>query len=132
MTVRQYLLENVYILPAELGMSVLRQLRKTSGEKNQTLMKVNLLLKNYVQVTFEFKICCLYCCQSITEREFTKAFQAMSKNREFDKKVLEVSRKRNDALVVSVKGRIRFTTDLHAAGPVYHMPAIHLLEQVKI
>ena len=68
----------------------------------------------------------------LKEREFTKAFQVMSNNREFDKKVQEVSHKRNDALFVSVKGRIRFITDLHAAGPVYHMPAIHLLEQVKI
>ena len=44
----------------------------------------------------------------------------MSKNREFDKKVLDVCDKRNDALAISVKGRIRFTTDLHAADAVYH------------
>ena len=61
--------------------------------------------------------------QAITEREFRdrKAFQVMSKNREFDKKVLEVDDKRNDALAISVKGRIRFTTDLHAADAVYHI-----------
>ena len=41
----------------------------------------------------------------------------MSENREFDKKVLEVCDKRNDALAISVK-RIRFTTDLHAADVV--------------
>ena len=44
----------------------------------------------------------------------------MSKNREFDKKVIEVCDKRNDALAISVKGGIRFTTDLHAADAVYH------------
>ena len=44
----------------------------------------------------------------------------MSENREFDKKVLDVCDKRNDALAISVKGRIRFTTDLHAANAVYH------------
>ena len=44
----------------------------------------------------------------------------MSKNREFDKKVVEVCDKRNDALGISVTGRIRFTTDLHAADAVYH------------
>ena len=64
----------------------------------------------------------MHYCQAITEREFRdrKAFQVMSKNREFDKKVLEVDDKRNDALAISVKGRIRFTTDLHAADAVYH------------
>ena len=64
----------------------------------------------------------MYCCQAITEREFRdcKAFQVMSKNREFDKKILEVCDKRNDALAISVKGRIIFTTDLHAAVAVYH------------
>ena len=72
--------------------------------------------------SFEFKTCYLYCCQAITERQFRdrKAFQVMSKNREFDKKVLEVCDKRNDALAISVKGRTRFTTDLHAADAVYH------------
>ena len=44
----------------------------------------------------------------------------MSKDREFDKKVLDVCDKRNDALAISVKGRIRFTTYLHAADAVYH------------
>ena len=64
----------------------------------------------------------MYCCKAITEREFRhcKAFQVMSKNREFDKKVVEVCDKRNDALGISVTGRIRFTTDLHAADAVYH------------
>ena len=42
----------------------------------------------------------------------------MSENREFDKKVLEVCDKRNHALAISVKRRIRFTTDLHAADVV--------------
>ena len=42
----------------------------------------------------------------------------MSKIREFDKKVLEVCDKRNDALAISVKGRIRFITDLNAADAV--------------
>ena len=47
-------------------------------------------------LSFEFKICCLYCYQAFTEREFRyhKAFQVMSKNRELDKKVLEVFDKR--------------------------------------
>ena len=74
--------------------------------------------------SFEFKNCCLYCCQANTEREFrdSKAFQVMPKNREFDKKVLEVCDKKNDALAISVKERIRFTTDLHAADAVYHTP----------
>ena len=33
--------------------------------------------------SFEFKTCCLYCCQAITERKFRdcKAFLVMSKNR---------------------------------------------------
>ena len=44
----------------------------------------------------------------------------MSKNREFDKKVVEVCDKRNDAPGILVKGRIRFTADLHAADAVYH------------
>ena len=44
----------------------------------------------------------------------------MSKNREFDKKILEVCDKRNNALAISVKGRIRFVTYLHAADAVYH------------
>ena len=42
----------------------------------------------------------------------------MSKNREFDKRVLEVCDKRNGALAISVKERIRLTTDLHAVGAV--------------
>ena len=42
----------------------------------------------------------------------------MSKKKEFDKKVLEVCVKRNNALAISVKGRIRFTTNLHAADTV--------------
>ena len=72
--------------------------------------------------SFEFKTCCLYCCQVITETKFRnhKASQVMSKNREFEKKVLEVCDKRNDAVAISVKGRIRFATDLHAAHAVYH------------
>ena len=63
----------------------------------------------------------MYCYQAFTEREFRdhKAFQVMSKNRKLDKKVLEVCDKRNDALAISVKRRIRFTTDLHAADAVY-------------
>ena len=61
-------------------------------------------------------------CQAITEREFSdlKAFEVMSKNREFEKKVLELCEKRNEALAILVKGRIRFTTDLHAADTDYH------------
>ena len=39
----------------------------------------------------------------------------MSKKREFDKKVLEVCDKRNNPVAFSVKGRIRFVTDLHAS-----------------
>ena len=72
--------------------------------------------------SFEFKTCCLYCCEVITEREFRdrKALQVMSKNRELDKKALEVCDKRNNALAISVKRRIRFTTDLHAADAVHH------------
>ena len=64
----------------------------------------------------------MYCCQAIRERQFRdcKAFQVTSKNREFDKKVLEVCGKKNDALGISVKGTTRFTTDLHAADAVYH------------
>ena len=60
-------------------------------------MKDNLLLTSS---SFEFKTYCLYCCQAIAEREFRdrKASQVMSKNREFDKKVLEVCDKRNDAV----------------------------------
>ena len=50
--------------------------------------------------------------------ETAKLFQVMSKNREFDKKVIEVCDERNDALAISVKGRIRFFTDLHAADAV--------------
>ena len=52
----------------------------------------------------------MYCCQAITEREFRdqKAFQLTSKNREFDKKVLEVCDKRNGSIAISIKGRIRF------------------------
>ena len=71
-------------------------------------------------LSLEFKTSCLYCCQAITEREFRdrQAFQVMSKNREFDNKVLEVCDKRNDALAISVKERIRFTTDLHAGDTV--------------
>ena len=46
--------------------------------------------------SFEFKTCCLYCCQVVTERKFRdcKAFLVVSKNREFDKKVLEVCDKK--------------------------------------
>ena len=44
----------------------------------------------------------------------------MSNNREFDKKVLQVCDKRNDAIAISVKGRIRFTTHLHVADAVCH------------
>ena len=64
----------------------------------------------------------MYCCQAIRERQFRdcKAFQVTSKNREFDKKVLEVCDKKNDALGISVKGTTIFTTDLHAADAVYH------------
>ena len=56
----------------------------------------------------------------------------MSKNREFDKKVLEVCDKRNDALANWVKGRIRFTTDLYAADAVYHTTCDSSLELTKI
>ena len=50
MTVGQYLLKNVYILSAKLGMLILRQLSKTLSKKIQTLIKDNLLLKRYIQV----------------------------------------------------------------------------------
>ena len=84
--------------------------------------------------SFEFKTCCLQSCQANTEREFRehKVIQVMSKNREFDKKVLEVCAKRNDALANWVKGRIRFTTDLHAADAVYHTTCDSSLELIKI
>ena len=57
-------------------------------------MKDNLLLKACP------KNCCLYYGHAITEREFSdhKAFEVMSQNRKFDKKVQEVCDKRNDAL----------------------------------
>ena len=44
----------------------------------------------------------------------------MLNNREFDSKVLEVCEKTIDALAISVKGRIRFTTDLYSADGTYH------------
>ena len=82
--------------------------------------------------SFEFKTCSLHFCQTITEREFRdcKAFQVMSKNGEFDKNVLEVCDKREDALAILVKG---------SESPLIYMllmqsfilPAIHLLEQIK-
>ena len=71
----------------------------------------------------EFKTYCLCCCQTITEWEFgnLKFFQVMSKNKDFNKKVLEVCCKRDNALTILVKRRIRFTTDLHTThGLVYH------------
>ena len=57
-------------------------------------MKDNLLLKASLK---NFYFCCR---QAITQREFSdrKAFEVMHKNREFDKKVLEVCDKANDAL----------------------------------
>ena len=91
--------------------------KNSSSDKGQPSPK-----KVHSSSSFEFKTCCFYCCQAITEGEFRdhKAFQVMSKNRKFDKKVLELCDKRNDTLAIEVKGRIRFTTDLHAAEAVYH------------
>ena len=71
-------------------------------------MKDNLLLTSSL---FEFKTYCLYCCQAIAEREFRdrKASQVMSKNREFDKKVLEVCDKRNDAVRIKSDSTNKFS-----------------------
>ena len=44
----------------------------------------------------------------------------MLKNREFDKTILQTSEKRNDLWTLSVKGRIAYANDLHAADTVYH------------
>ena len=44
----------------------------------------------------------------------------MSKNRQFDKEVLEVCNKRNNTLAISVNRKIRFTTDLRAGDVVYY------------
>ena len=89
-------------------------------QKNSNSDKQPFPRKLRSSLSFEFKICCLYCCQAITEREFRdhKAFQLMSKNREFNRNVVEVCDKRNGTLAISVKGRIRFTTDLHTADTV--------------
>ena len=44
----------------------------------------------------------------------------MSKNRESDKTILQTCEKRNDLWTLSVKGRIAYANDLHAADAVYH------------
>ena len=44
----------------------------------------------------------------------------MSKNREFDKTILQTYEKRIDLWTLSVKGRIAYANDLHAADAVYH------------
>ena len=44
----------------------------------------------------------------------------MSKNREFDNTILQTCEKRNDLWTLSVKGRIAYANDLHAADAVYH------------
>ena len=94
---------------------MLKAKKKSNPDKGQPSPK-----KLPTSLSFEFKTSCLYCCQAIVMEnlETAKLFQVMSKNREFDKKVLEVCDERNDALAISVKGRIRFSTDLHAADAV--------------
>ena len=73
-------------------------------------------------ITFDYKTCCLYCTNPVSEREIRerKGYQVMSKNREFDISILKVCEQRIDELSVSVKGRITFANDLHAADAVYH------------
>ena len=71
---------------------------------------------------FDFISQCLFCANTVTprERRDKKAYQVMSKNREFDKTILQICEKRNDSWASSVKGRIAYTNDLHAADAVYH------------
>ena len=71
---------------------------------------------------FDFKMDCLFCKNRITEREKrdNKAYQVMSKNREFDLSILKVCEERNDPWAMEVKGRIAFSNDLHSEDAMYH------------
>ena len=93
----------------------LKRKKLLNSDQRQTLEKLRSSLSS------EFKIYCLCCCQTITEREFRNLRLFMSKNKDFSKKVLEGCCKRDNALTILVKGRIIFTTDLHTThGLVYH------------
>ena len=71
---------------------------------------------------FDFKMDCLCCKNRITEREKrdNKAYQVMSKNREFDLSILKVREECNDLWAMEVKGRIAFSNDLHSEDAMYH------------
>ena len=71
---------------------------------------------------FNYKLDCLFCMQSITEKEkrYSKAYQVMCKNREFDQSILNACEQRNDQWALEVKGRIAFVNDLHSEDAVYH------------
>ena len=95
-------------------------------------MKDNLLLKSYVQVchlNLKYAACIATKPLQKGNLDTTKlsklCLRIGNQTRRFQKSLT----KENDALAISVKRRIRFTTDLHAADAVYQ--SIHLLEQVK-
>ena len=64
--------------------------------------------------SFDYISQCLYWTNTVTQREGRdkKAYQVVSKRREFDKTVLQICETRNDSLALSVKGRIAKTNDL--------------------
>ena len=91
--------------------------KKRKHEQESTTFKKPKLRSS---ASFDYKTSCLYCTCVIFQRDFRdrKAYMVMSKNREFE---LEVCEKRTDDLAVSVKGRVSFANDLHAADAVYHV-----------
>ena len=86
-------------------------------------MKDNLLLKSYVQVchlNLKYAACIATKPLQKGNLDTTKlsklCLRIGNQTRRFQKSLT----KENDALAISVKRRIRFTTDLHAADAVYH------------
>ena len=86
-------------------------------------MKDNLLLNSYVQVchlNLKYAACIATKPLQKGNLDTTKlsklCLRIGNQTRRFQKSLT----KENDALAISVKRRIRFTTDLHAADAVYH------------
>lgn len=74
-------------------------------------------------VSFDYKTCCLYCTNLVTERGLRerRAYSVTSKNRDFDICVLKTCEQRKDKLAVSVNGQVTFASDLHDSDAVYHV-----------
>ena len=71
---------------------------------------------------FDFKEDCLFCGVSTNESTAKrKTFDVHAvRTTEFQQSIEQICNERNDDWAVTVKGRIEFARDLHAADAVYH------------